>query len=639
MHGKMEIARGGRTDYAIITNTNATAAEQFAAQELSDYLAKVTGAHFKVMSETNPALPARAIYVGWTDFASKQGIDVKSLGAEEWIIKSFGENLVLTGGRPRGTLYSVYEFLEQEIGCHWLDEFTEIVPSKPELKLNNLNIKDRPLFWDRHLGTGFGWTCVDGTYSTRIDGKLMCLFDARNKETSYHKENLAYSAPYGLVVEPSIGSPCACHTFYAYSEDWQTNHPEYLAMNDKGERVRSTSGAGPGQICLTNPEARKLMLAKLRQYIVMDKEKASKRGVTAPKIYCIETNDNELTCQCPGCQALIEREGANAGAMVDLANFLADGIKDEFPDVLVDTFAYLQTLTPPKTIRPRDNVIIRIAQLNARPFLDGKFGNRLEERPDYFRPMAHPVNRSCCETFLAWSKIAKHISCWDYWVQYADKFKTPYINLACIKPDLELFLDSHVETMYVECEYAETSSFFALKRWLGLKLMQNPRQPAEPLIAIFMSGYYGPASSKMSAYLAYMEQRINAFPETEKLSVLEEQNRPYLDLDFYVTSNRLLDEAEAMCGTNKQALLHVQRERITVDSGLLGMWAPLQAKLPAGKTMPFDHEAIFKRYEALRLAQMEAVYSKDQLPRGKAEVEKEIRDFRVGCKTSYQITV
>ena len=132
----------------------------------------------------------------------------------------------------------------------------------------------------------------------------------------------------------------------------------------------------------------------------------------------------------------------------------------------------------------------------------------------------------------------------------------------------------------------------------------------------------------MSAYLAYTEQRINAVPATEKLSVLEAQNRPYLDLDFYVTSERLLDEAEAMCGTNKQALLHVQRERITVDSGLLGMWASLQSKLPAGKTMPFDHEAILKRYAAMRLAQMEAFYSKNQLPEGKVALEKEVRKFR-----------
>lgn len=611
---EIELARDGKTEYAIIRNTSATAAEVFATQELSAFLEKVTGAKFVIISERTQPLPQKAIYVGQTDLAARH-VDFSKLGQEDWIIKTADQNLILAGGRPRGTLYAVYEFLEQKLGCHWLDEFTEVVPSRPELKLATMNIKGRPAFWDRAIFT---------SSDNLIDEERMSLFNARNKDTG------ATSAQYGFGNR--VGSPSHCHTFYLYSKDWPTNHPEYLAMNANGERLPSTSGLGPGQICLTHPEVRKLMLEKLRRYIATDRETAAKAGYPPPRIYVIASNDNPIICQCPECKAIVEREGANVGATIDLANFLADGVKDEFPDVLVQTFAYLQTVVPPKTIRPRDNVIIQLAQLNVEWTGGAWPKNELDEYPDFFRPMTNAINRKCSETLVNWSKITKHLSIWDYWVIYdfngTNRFMTPYVNLVCIKSDLELFFNNHVEMIYAECEKPEDTSFFALKHWLGLKLMQDPRQPDEPLVQTFMSGYYGPASAKMNAYLAYMEQRISHVPETDKLSGMLERDRPYLDLDFYITSTKLLDEAALLCNKNKAALLHVQREMIPVDSGLLGMWEHLEKKLPAGKTMPFDRDAVLKHYETARLAQIEAFYAKEKQADGKKRLAKQLQEYK-----------
>ena len=57
----------------------------------------------------------------------QNGIDCEKLGEEEWVIRTVGDDLILTGGRPRGTMYAVYEFLEDYVGCHWLDRKTEVV--------------------------------------------------------------------------------------------------------------------------------------------------------------------------------------------------------------------------------------------------------------------------------------------------------------------------------------------------------------------------------------------------------------------------------------------------------------------------------------------------------------------------------
>ena len=81
-------------------------------------------------------------------------------------------------------------------------------------------------------------------------------FLVRNKMNAqiYIPEELGGCEPHG--------SPGGCHTFHAYTtKDWPD---EWFALNKNGQRVRSTSGSGPSQICLTNPEVRKAVCATSR---------------------------------------------------------------------------------------------------------------------------------------------------------------------------------------------------------------------------------------------------------------------------------------------------------------------------------------------------------------------------------------
>ncbi|MCK7482461.1 MAG: hypothetical protein M0C28_39075 [Candidatus Moduliflexus flocculans] len=41
------------------------------------------------------------------------------LAAESIVVRTAGNDLVLAGGGPRGTLYAVYTFLEDVVGCRW----------------------------------------------------------------------------------------------------------------------------------------------------------------------------------------------------------------------------------------------------------------------------------------------------------------------------------------------------------------------------------------------------------------------------------------------------------------------------------------------------------------------------------------
>ena len=52
--------------------------------------------------------------------------------------------LVLAGGRPRGTLYAVYHYLEDVAGVRWLTPATDHVPTHGKLPLPKGDMRGKP---------------------------------------------------------------------------------------------------------------------------------------------------------------------------------------------------------------------------------------------------------------------------------------------------------------------------------------------------------------------------------------------------------------------------------------------------------------------------------------------------------------
>ena len=116
------LASGGKPAYFIVVGRDAADSELLAVAELGKYLGSVTGPvkdgvvksyYGSPVAEGNQG-SARCIYVGWTEFAQKNGLDGSTMKPEEWAVKTVGADLILTGGRPRGTLYAVYDFLQND---------------------------------------------------------------------------------------------------------------------------------------------------------------------------------------------------------------------------------------------------------------------------------------------------------------------------------------------------------------------------------------------------------------------------------------------------------------------------------------------------------------------------------------------
>ena len=86
--------------------------EKIAVEELQLFYRKIYKRELKTIPASQTAGKS-VIYLGNTPFAGKNGIDCQKAADEEWILKTVGDDLIVAGGRPAGTLYGVYELLER----------------------------------------------------------------------------------------------------------------------------------------------------------------------------------------------------------------------------------------------------------------------------------------------------------------------------------------------------------------------------------------------------------------------------------------------------------------------------------------------------------------------------------------------
>jgi len=81
---------------------------------------------------------------------------------------------------------------------------------------------------------------------------------------------------------------------------------------------------------LTNPKLREFMVGRVKE---------SLRESPDAQIISVTQNDWAGWCECADCKALDDAEGSHSGTMLALANYIAEKIATEFPNVAVDTFA------------------------------------------------------------------------------------------------------------------------------------------------------------------------------------------------------------------------------------------------------------------------------------------------------------
>ncbi len=246
--GAATIAENGSSKAVIVVAYDAAPPVKHAAAELSDFLGQITGGKFAIVN--SPAEDKSNLFVG--PKAAKMAdakFSTEGLGKEGLVIRSVGNDLILAGGYPRGTLYSVYTFLEEHLGCRWWTYKVSFIPKKTTLKVENLDVRFIPTLELRQTSYGEALE-IDWHVRNKLNGDKVRLDEAHGKSHVYA----------GFV-----------HTFVDLipHEKYFAEHPEWFSMVDGVRRATlDIDSLNPHakltQLCLTNEEMRKELTKNLR---------------------------------------------------------------------------------------------------------------------------------------------------------------------------------------------------------------------------------------------------------------------------------------------------------------------------------------------------------------------------------------
>ena len=550
----------------------------FAAKELAEHLQKITGAVFKITEESLWDKKTPAFFVGDTAFARKNGIDPSKLDREEWLYKSIGRNIVICGGFNWGNDIAVYKFLENELGCLWLSYENTIVPKNRNLTIPVLDKRGKPSFTTRVL-----YIPPTGQKSKKI-AKAMYLFLRRNR-SNFQREPMIKSYQYMAV-----------HSFYAFvnPDIYFKSHPEYFSMDPHGRRVCGTfKSRSGGQLCLSNPEVRKITEAQLRKFIPKDRQTPNPQKW--PQIYEISQCDaTNFICCCPECKKITVREGSESGLLLHFLNPIAESIAKDYPEIIISSYVYVSTEKAPKYIRPVKNLSLRWCDLYP--------------NSDCFRPLAHPINAGQKKIFDDWSKISTAVdSVWDYWNMGGHWINPPRIEtmVDAIASDLRYFHARGVKHYFAEAEhnyFNVDTNFLELQNFLGQQLLDDVTKDENKLIALFMKHHYGPAEKPMTEALNIIRKAV---AENKKhMFYTGNINQPFLTRSFLKAVKEKITQAHRMTAPGSACRLRVEQEYLPV----------LRAQLYFDNLrLGESKKALLKEYRKVRTAQLKARYSGKEL--------------------------
>jgi len=394
------IAADGVARASVVVAPDAPPPEAHAAAELARFLGQVTGASFPVVHEA-PAGRCRLLVGPDAARRAEAGFTADGLGPESIVLRTVGDDLILAGGRPRGTLYAVTTWLADRVGCRWWSSTAATIPSRPSLALEPLDVTYAPPLEYREP---FWFDAFDGDWAVRnrCNGHAARLDAKRGGKHLYE----------GFV-----------HTFYRLipPKTYFKDHPEWFSEID-GRRTHRR-----GQLCLANEAMRAELVGNL---------KARLRANPAATIASVSQNDWDGWCRCATCAAVDREEGSHAGSVIRFVNAVAADIEKDFPHVAVSTLAYRYTRGPPKLARPRPNVIVRLCSIEC----------------SFAAPLAHERNRAFREDIEGWSRICDRLYVWDYTTNFKH-YVMPHPNLRVLAPNIRFLVAHGVKGLFEQGAY------------------------------------------------------------------------------------------------------------------------------------------------------------------------------------------
>jgi hypothetical protein len=491
------LAEAGRSTFSLCVREPATPATLAIADTLRGYIREICGVDLPATRADNAGGRQIVLEVGKSRAPE---LSLAALGHDGFRIKTVGGDILITAGTDYGLQNGVYTFLETYLGCRKYSPSVTVVPRRARIALPQ----------------------IDDTQVPPLTFRMQNFRDPAYE--AWHKLNS--NEPFGLFV----------HTFATLvpPQKYFAEHPEYYSL-PKGHRTPD------GQLCLTNPDVLRIVVAELR---------ARMRARPEATFWSVSQNDTYVPCECDACQAIDRAEGSPSGSLLAFVNRVAA----EFPDQTISTLAYQYSRSAPKTIKPLPNVNIMLCSIEcnrSRPLTDD------------------PNSASFVRDVEDWCALTHNIFLWDYVIQFRN-LVSPFPNLRVLQPNIQFFVRHGIPAVFEQGLGELHGEFAELRAYLIAKLLWNPDIDVDAVMDDFLRGFYGDAAPFLRRYIDTMHDALAASGEDLSIYGYPLPSREgYLSaarLDAYGT---LFDQAEAAVIRDAVLLQRVQTARLPLQFALL----------------------------------------------------------------------
>ena len=316
----------GKANAVIVTAENPYSIATYAAKELIYHIKLATGVEILIKKESEKISSSlHKIYIGQSIAAQKEGIDYRKLESEQCVIRSVGNNFFIVGndgdGDPldphnsnSGTLWGVYEILDQELGIRWLwpGKLGTYVPSTNKIEIGNWDKTIKPMMVVRQVRT------QTSLWKNKAD-TLQNGYSSKEAYDRYVKEEQIFLRRHRMGFSKNK-FPTAGHSFGGWWKKYGKQHPEWFQKLPEGKLAEEwrkgyhnfwpidsipvggwENHRGPGEgfgtsMCVSNKEFQK--------EIVKCWQKRISENSNQKNVINLGENDTKALCTCKNCRAL-----------------------------------------------------------------------------------------------------------------------------------------------------------------------------------------------------------------------------------------------------------------------------------------------------------------------------------------------
>lgn len=350
--GAVELVSGGVSRAEIILSASAQESEVYAAEELSGFILKMTGAGIPVVRQKTPGkLPVQLILV--TDPSSPEA---KKMQHDGFMIRASENGVAIYSCKGRGLLYGVYDILKSN-GAVWFypGKSGEYLPRRSKIIVEDGEIVRNPVFKNRTFRLNGNTALVHDTYAWLLRNGLQVTF-----MTGQKNRIIPELAKYDPVYESGGHEMSRLLAGGDKLSELFASHPEYFGIRNGKRTISGPIGADFCQPCTTEPEVIDRVCEQMRRDVDFY------RGNDMVKV--LLADDHRFWCECDRCKKL-DPAGEAAKREVStrwwtFVNNVAARLYASYPDGLsLNVYAYMNYMNPPSGVVPDPRVTLTLCPM------------------------------------------------------------------------------------------------------------------------------------------------------------------------------------------------------------------------------------------------------------------------------------